>query len=141
MPKEITEFWHMPVSEQQSVKDRVAQEAKAQESGQLPTQVTLANAFDPGNELAVCSSSLFIIIVQDCSELGGGWRVQIIALNQLINKHFDYPANLEQVEAYLAEVAPYNKNAPVWVPLPVYRSGKSEIEYLKHIKVTHSEDE
>lgn len=88
------------------------------------------NAGEHGCELAACASGLFITIVQDRYELGGGYGVQVIALDKLINKHFN---TIEQVETYLSEATPYKANSPVWVPLPAYNSSVSETDYLKKI--------
>lgn len=99
----------------------------------LPMRYTLIDAMNAGEygcELAVCASGLFIVIVQDRYELGGGYGVQVIALDKLINKHCD---TIEQVETYLSEVAPYKANSAVWVSLPAYNSSVSETDYLKKI--------
>lgn len=99
----------------------------------LPMRYTLIDALNAGEygcELAVCASGLFIMIVQDRYELGGGYGVQVIALDKLMNKHCD---TIEQVEACLSEVTPYQTNSAVWVPLPAYNSGVSETDYLKRI--------
>jgi len=99
----------------------------------LPTRHTLIDALNTGEygcELAVCASGLFILIVQDRYELGGGYGVQVIALNRLINKHCN---TMEQVEQYLSEIAPYKASSAVWVPLPAYNSGVMETDYLKKI--------
>jgi hypothetical protein len=94
-------------------------------------RITLTDAFEFELELAVYASSLFIAVVQDRFELGGGYGLQIIALDTLINKHFD---ELEQVEDYLAEAIPYKKHSDLWIPLPsVHFPGKSGIAYLKRL--------
>lgn len=99
--------------------------------GHQVTRYTIADVFEFEVELAVYASSLFIAVVQDRSDLGGGYGVRIIALDQLINKQFD---DLEQVEDYLAEAIPYKKHSDLWIPLPsVHFPGKSGIDYLKQL--------
>jgi len=81
----------------------------------LPTRHTLIDALNTGEygcELAVCASGLFILIVQDRYELGGGYGVQVIALNRLINKHCN---TMEQVEQYLSEIAPYKERSDAFL--------------------------
>lgn len=114
---ELTQSWTLPSTEQ----------AK----GQIPVQSTLQNTLDTDIELAVCASELFIMIVQNRIDLGGGYGVQVIALDKLITRHID---TLAEVEAYLDENAPYTAHAPVWMPLPAFLSHKHEIELLNKIK-------
>jgi hypothetical protein len=128
----LTDYWNIPASEQQTVTDDVKQQAKAQEPGQIPTQVTLVNALNTsenGMEFAVCASMLFIIIVQDREDLGGGYGVTVTALGQIHTERFQTDL-IESVEAWLAENTPYTTGSSVWVPLPVYNSHENETEYL-----------
>lgn len=96
--------------------------------GPLPVQMTLLDALEYETEFAVCASMLFIRIVQDRYEIGGGYGLSIVALDWFETRHFE---TLEQVENYLAEYTPYTQGARVWVPLPTYASHASEVEYLK----------
>lgn len=99
----------------------------------LPTHYTLIDALNAGEygcELAVCASGLFIMVVQDRHELGGGYGIQVIALDRLINKFFN---TIEQVEGYLVENTPYELHSTVWLPLPAYSSHALETDFLKRI--------
>lgn len=126
--EKITNYWTLPSEKQQGI----ANDAQEFESVEyvMPQQYHLQDALSLDTELAVCASELFISAVQDRAELGGGYGVQVIALDKLINKRC---ATLEEVEQWLEEKTPYVQGAPVWVPLPGFQSSKRETAMLMAI--------
>ncbi len=103
-------------------------EAKPQESGQLPAPSTLANTFEAGTDQAMYEHGILIVIVQDHYKSGGGYRLQIVGIDQITEKCFD---ELEQVETYLAENTQYSKYSSVWMPLSAYFSWMFKLGALK----------
>jgi hypothetical protein len=129
----ITNYWNSPTDEQHTITKEVKQQAKTQQPGQMPTRVTLENALNTGEdgmEFAICACMLFIIVVQDRGDLGGGYGVQLTAIGHIRNEYFD---TLDVVESWLDANAPYTKHSPVWVPVPVYNPHKDEMEALKKL--------
>lgn len=131
----ITNYWKMLGDEQQTVTKEVQQHID--EPGRVPTQHTLQNALNAGEEgceFASCACMVFIIVVQDREDLGGGYHVQLTALGQVYHKFFEDPlTKIDEVEKWLDANAPYTAYSPVWVPLPTYDSHKHEAEYLKKL--------
>lgn len=126
----LTQYWTLPATDQQTVTKGVQTQAAIQQSGQEPVRSTLSNALEVGWERVICASSLFIMIVQDCADLGGGYGLQIVALDKLVNKHFN---TFDEIEPYLTKNTPYTKGSPVWMPLPnytTYHSGTRETDFI-----------
>lgn len=117
----FTEYWGLPASEQQ----KFIEPHKVQQPG-MPTQYTLAEVFntDVEYELAMCASGLFIMIVQDRGDLGGGYGLQVLALGKCVQRHFE---TKEAVEAWLTKKCPYVAGIAAWVPLPCFYSKMHEI--------------
>lgn len=137
---DIAAYWQSSEEEQRHIQKQVEQERQADTPGQLPIRSTLANAFDAGEDgadLAVCASTLFIIIVLADSDFGNGYNAFIIALDQVLPwKHLD---TIEETEKYIAERAPYTPGSAVWVPIPHYNSRVLERTFLERIDTQKQE--
>lgn len=135
---DIATYWQSSAEEQHHIQQQVEQESQESQSVQLPTRGTLTNAFDAGEhgvELAVCASSLFILIVMDRYELDGeGYLVTIITADRRKVVLWEPMETLAQVEDYLVQNAPYKRGAAVWISLPnYYYAGMNEGECLKRL--------
>ena len=124
----ITRYWISDPSFQKDMKQQVHEKP---EEPAAPQTMTLAQAMDLEYELAVCASALFIMIVHNQADLGGGYIVQIIALGALGNKHL---WKLSEVESFLAEHTPYVADSKVWVPIPAFSTKVNESDLLLKIQ-------
>lgn len=117
----FSDYWGLVPHEQETYVEKRG--AQTQEEG-IPTQYTLTGVYDEVDiELAMCASGLFIMIVQDRCELGGGYGLQALALGKYVQRHFE---TKEAVEAYLEARCAYKSGSTVWIPLPNYHSYMDE---------------
>ena len=119
----FNQYWALPVNERQAISEQHPEQETSQPV--IPTRYTLADTFEAEVELVVCASGLFIMIVQDRGDLGGGYGLQVLALGKCVQRHFE---TLEDVEAWLTAKCPYVAGIAAWVPLPCYYSRMHETE-------------
>lgn len=131
------DYWGLPPQERESFREK--RRAQTQEEG-IPTQYTLTGVYDEVDiELAMCASGLFIMIVQNRCELGGGYGLQVLALGKYVQRHYE---TIEAVEAYLEARCAYKSGSTVWIPLPNYHSHMDETKIWRRFeKETEREEE
>ncbi len=114
----LTNFWQLPANEQQQFQ-------QPHSTSYDPAQYTLTDVFNTNieNELAMCASGLFIMIVQDRGD--GGYGLHVLALGKCVQRHFE---TQEAVETWLAAKCPYVAGIAAWVPLPSFYSKMHETE-------------